>query len=153
MKSNLYICIMKMHCCLTFACISFCSSAQINANKTTVIASLDKHQQELINLSDSIWKYAETALKEYKSSKALSDYASKQGFRVRTNVAEMPTAFIAEYGSGEPVIGILGEFDALPGLSQKAQSTKDPLQANMPGHGCGHNMFGPASLGAALALK
>lgn len=65
----------------------------------------------------------------------------------------MPTAFIAEYGSGNPVIGILGEFDALPGLSQKAQPTQDPLQANMAGHGCGHNMFGAGSLGPALAIK
>ena len=153
MTSNLNICIMRTYCVLPFVCIFFRSSAQVNANKTSVITSVENHQQELINLSDSIWKYAEPALKEYKSSKALSDYAARQGFRVKTGVAEMPTAFIAEYGSGKPVIGILGEFDALPGLSQKAQPTKDPLQADMPGHGCGHNMFGPGSLGAALAIK
>jgi aminobenzoyl-glutamate utilization protein B len=88
-----------------------------------------------------VWKYAETALKEYKSAKALSDYAAKQGFRVTTNVAGMPTAFIAEYGSGKPIIGILGEFDALPGLSQKAQPTREPLKEEAPGHGCGHNML------------
>src|SRR5678816_4847356 len=91
--------------------VSVSTFGQTNPNKIAVIASVEKHQQELINLSDSVWKYAETALKEYKSSKALSDYAAKQGFRVKTNVAEMPTAFIAEYGSGKPVIGILGEFD------------------------------------------
>ena len=107
-----------------------------------MIASVEKHQQELINLSDSVWKYAETALKEYKSSKALSDYASKQGFRVTTNVAGMPTAFIAEYGSGKPIIGILGEFDALPGLSQKHNLQEEALKEEAPGHGCGHNMFG-----------
>src|SRR5881392_1819699 len=122
-------------------------------NKKAVIASVEKHQQELINLSDSVWKYAETALKEYKSSKALSDYATKQGFRVTTNVAGMPTAFIAEYGSGKPIIGILGEFDALPGLSQKAQPTREALTEEAPGHGCGHNMFGAASLGAATVIK
>jgi aminobenzoyl-glutamate utilization protein B len=133
--------------------ISVCSFAQINSNKNAAIASVEKHQQELINLGDSVWKFAETALKEYQSSKILSDYAAKQGFRVKTNVAEMPTAFIAEYGSGKPIIGILGEFDALPGLSQKAQPTKQPLNENMPGHGCGHNMFGAGSLGAALAIK
>src|SRR5436190_24000485 len=104
---------------------SVSSLAQLSPNKKAIIASVESHQQELINLSDSIWKYAETALKEYKSSKALSDYAAKQGFRVKTNMAGMPTAFIAEYGSGKPVIGVLGEFDALPGLSQKAQPTKD----------------------------
>ncbi len=126
---------------------------QTNPNKTAVIRSVEKHQQELINLSDSVWKYAEIALKERKSSKVLSDYAAKQGFRVTANVAGMPTAFIAEYGSGKPVIGILGEFDALPGLSQKAQPTREALKEQAPGHGCGHNMFGAASLGAATAIK
>src|SRR4030095_2241691 len=144
---------MRSYFLLLFISISVCSFAQINSNKKAAIASVEKHQQELINLSDSVWKFAETALKEYQSSKILSDYAAKQGFRVKTNVAEMPTAFIAEYGSGKPVIGILGEFDALPGLSQKAQPTKQPLNENMPGHGCGHNMFGAGSLGAALAIK
>jgi len=127
--------------------------AQTNPNKTAVIASVEKHQQELINLSDSVWKYAETALKEYKSSKVLSDYAGRQGFRVTTNVGGMPTAFIAEFGTGKPIIGILGEFDALPGLSQKAQPTREALKEEAPGHGCGHNMFGAASLGAATAIK
>ena len=146
------ICNMRFYSLLLFIMTPAFLLAQTQ-NKKAVIASVEKHQQELINLSDSIWKYAETALKEYKSSKALSDYAAKQGFRVKTNMAGMPTAFIAEYGSGKPVIGVLGEFDALPGLSQKAQPTKDPLLENMPGHGCGHNMFGAGSLGAALAIK
>jgi aminobenzoyl-glutamate utilization protein B len=144
---------MRFYFFLLLTWVSVPSLAQISAKKKIVITSVDTHQQELITLSDSIWKYAETALKEYKSSKALSDYAIKQGFRVKTNVAEMPTAFIAEYGAGKPVIGILGEFDALPGLSQKAQPAKDPLHIDMPGHGCGHNMFGAGSLGAALVIK
>ena len=144
---------MRSYCFLLSFCISISSFAQTSPNKKAVTASVEKHEQELISLSDSIWKYAETALKEYKSSKILSDYAAKQGFRVKTNVAEMPTAFMAEYGSGKPVIAILGEFDALPGLSQKAQPTKDPLKENTPGHGCGHNMFGSGSVGAAVAIK
>ncbi|MFZ9661924.1 MAG: amidohydrolase, partial [Chitinophagaceae bacterium] len=90
---------------------------------------------------------------EHQSSKVLSDYAEKQGFKVTKNIADIPTAFIAEYGSGKPIIGILGEFDALPGLSQKAQPVQEPLNAGAPGHGCGHNMFGAASLGAAVAIK
>lgn len=122
-------------------------------NKKAVLASVEKHQQELIQLSDQIWEYAETAMKETKSSKVLSDYAKAQGFRVTTGVAQIPTAFIAEYGSGLPIIGILGEFDALPGLSQKAQATKEALTSGAPGHGCGHNMFGAGSLGAAVAIK
>jgi aminobenzoyl-glutamate utilization protein B len=91
-----------------------------------VLSSVEKHQQELIQLSDQIWEYAETAMKETKSSKVLSEYAKAQGFRVTTGVAEIPTAFIAEYGSGLPIIGILGEFDALPGLSQKRKHQKKP---------------------------
>ncbi|MFT3933238.1 MAG: amidohydrolase [Chitinophagaceae bacterium] len=136
----------------------FISTAQVKPvkvpeNKKAVLASVEKHQQELINLSDSVWKFAETALKEKQSAKALADYAEKNGFNVRRGVAEMPTAFIAEYGSGKPIIGLLGEFDALPGLSQKAQTAREALQKDAPGHGCGHNMFGAASLGAAIAIK
>lgn len=124
-----------------------------NPNKDFVIQSVSKHQAELINLSDKIWAYAETALKEYKSSKDLADYAEAQGFTVKRGVSKMPTAFIAEYGSGKPIIGIMGEFDALPGISQKTQPTKEALNVGEPGHGCGHNLFGAGSLGAALALK
>jgi aminobenzoyl-glutamate utilization protein B len=126
---------------------------KIPENKKAVLSSVEKHQQELINLSDSVWKFAETALKETQSAKILADYAEKNGFTLRRGVAEMPTAFIAEYGSGKPIIAILGEFDALPGLSQKAQTTRAARIENAPGHGCGHNMFGAASLGAALAIK
>ena len=125
----------------------------IPANKKVVLSSIETQEQQLIGLSDSVWKFAETALKETKSAAILSDYAEKKGFTVQRGVAEMPSAFIATYGSGKPIIGILGEFDALPGLSQKAQTSREALNANAPGHGCGHNMFGAASLGAAVAIK
>ena len=104
-------------------------------------------------MSDKIWSYAETALSETRSVKVLYDYAIAQGFTIQNGVAEMPTAFIATYGSGKPIIGILGEFDALPGLSQKANPDKAALKEGAPGHGCGHNLFGSASLGAAVAIK
>lgn len=136
---------------ITFATLG--QSKKSNPNKDAVIKSVDTHRQELIDLSDAIWAYAETALQEHKSSKALADYAEKQGFKVTRGVAQMPTAFIAEYGSGKPVIGIMGEFDALPGISQKAQPAKEPLHAGAAGHGCGHNLFGAGSLGAAIAIK
>jgi len=125
----------------------------VNPNKTAVIQSVDKHQQELISVSDKIWAYAETALRENKSAKELADYAEAQGFRLKRGVAGMPTAFTAEYGSGKPIIGIMGEFDALPGISQKAQATKEALNPGAAGHGCGHNLFGAGSLGAAVAIK
>lgn len=145
-------------CTLLFivaACSLFAQSAKtkVNPNKTATIQSVEKHQQELTKLSDEIWAYAETALKEYKSSKALADYAEAQGFTVKRGVAGMPTAFTAEFGSGKPVIGIMGEFDALPGISQKAMPTKEALVPDAAGHGCGHNLFGAGSLGAAVAIK
>lgn len=125
----------------------------VNPNKTAVMQSVEKHQQELISVSDKIWAYAETALRENKSAKELADYAEAQGFRLKRGVAGMPTAFTAEYGSGKPIIGIMGEFDALPGISQKAQPTKEALNPGAAGHGCGHNLFGAGSLGAAVAIK
>ena len=121
--------------------------------KDQVIKSVNQHQFEFIDLSDQIWAFAETALQEYKSSKLLSDYAESKGFKVTRGVAGMPTAFIAEFGSGRPYIGILGEYDALPGISQKASPVREPLVEGAAGHGCGHNMFGAASMGAALAIK
>jgi aminobenzoyl-glutamate utilization protein B len=132
---------------------TFAQKQKVNPNKQAVIQSVDKHQAELTKLSDQIWEYAETALKEYRSSKVLADYAEAQGFRVTRGVAELPTAFIAEFGSGKPVIGIMGEYDALPGISQKVQPTREPLVSGGGGHGCGHNLFGAGSLGAALAVK
>ena len=132
---------------------SVAQQKKIPANKAAVIASVNAHEQALIKLSDEIWAYAEIAFKETQSSKVLADYAEAQGFRVERGVAGIPTAFTATFGSGAPIIGIMGEFDALPGLSQKAQPTKEALVAGAAGHGCGHNMFGPGSLGAAIAIK
>ncbi|MBX7108002.1 MAG: amidohydrolase [Chitinophagales bacterium] len=126
---------------------------KLSPNKAAVLASVAAHQQELTDLSDKIWGYAEVAYHETQSSKVLADYAAAQGFTVQRDVAGIPTAFTATYGSGKPIIGIMGEFDALPGLSQKAQPTKEALMEGAPGHGCGHNMFGAGSLGAALAIK
>lgn len=132
---------------------TYAQNTDADVNKKAIIASVEKHQQELINLSDSVWAYAEIAMKETRSSKILADYAEKQGFKVTRNAANIPTAFVAEYGSGLPIIGVLGEFDALPGLSQKSLPEKEVLTPGAPGHGCGHNMFGAGSMGAALAIK
>lgn len=148
---------MKIKFVLTIVfCFLICNSfAQNKMNKTkkAIIASVEKHKANLIKISDDIWALAETAFEEHASSKLLSDYAEKQGFTVERGVAGMPTAFVATYGSGSPVISVLGEFDALPGISQKAQPTKSPLNEGAAGHGCGHNIFGAGSLGAAIAIK
>ena len=128
-------------------------AASPSATKRAVVASIDQHAADLSGLSDKVWEYAETALREHKSSKLLADYAESKGFTVTRGVSGMPTAFIARFGSGHPIIGIMGEYDALPGVSQKAIAQKSPLVEGAAGHGCGHNMFGAASLGAALAIK
>lgn len=124
-----------------------------NPLKQEVIHSVDERFVDLTDLSDKIWSFEEIAFRETQSAAALSDYAESLGFKVTRGVADIPTAFVAEYGSGSPVIGILGEFDALPGLSQNKVPYKSPLHEDAPGHGCGHNLFGVASLGAAAAIK
>ena len=124
-----------------------------NPLKNEVIQSVDTRFEALTDLSDKIWSFEEIAFQETQSAAALSDYAESLGFKVTRGVGEIPTAFVAEYGSGSPVIGILGEFDALPGLSQNKVPYKSPLHEDAPGHGCGHNLFGVASLGAAAAIK
>ncbi|HTE34564.1 MAG TPA: amidohydrolase, partial [Chryseolinea sp.] len=148
---------MKSIACMLCALIcvhgAFAQRKKTNPNKDAVLNSIEKHQAELIKISDEIWANAETALKEIKSAKVLADYAELQGFQIKRGVAGMPTAFIAEFGTGKPIIGIMGEYDALPGISQKAQPTKEALVAGAPGHGCGHNLFGAGSLGAAVAVK
>ncbi|MBT8258522.1 MAG: amidohydrolase, partial [Bacteroidia bacterium] len=126
---------------------------EMSKTKKDIIKSVENHKENLIKISDEIWALAETAFEEHKSADILADYAEAQGFNVDRGVAGMPTAFVATYGSGSPVISVLGEFDALPGLSQKAEPTKNPLNDGSAGHGCGHNMFGAASLGAAIAIK
>ncbi len=129
------------------------SAQKMNSNKKAIVASVEKHKAELIRVSDSIWALAETAFNESQSSAVLADYAEKNGLKVTRGVADIPTAFTATYGSGKPVISILGEFDALPGISQKAQPEKEAYEEGAAGHGCGHNMFGTSSLGAAIAIK
>jgi len=128
-------------------------SQKLNHTKKAIIASVEKHESALIAISDSIWSLAETAFEEDVSAKLLADYAEKNGFKVTRGVAQIPTAFVATYGSGSPVISVLGEFDALPGISQQAIPTKAPLKEGAAGHGCGHNLFGAGSLGAAIAVK
>ena len=105
-------------------------------------------------ISDTIWDYAELGLQEFRSSKLLADTLEAAGFTVERNLAGMPTCFVATYGSGKPVIGLLGEFDALPMLSQKGRvAKKDPVVEGAPGHGCGHNAMCTAAAAAAIAVK
>jgi len=119
----------------------------------TVLNYLDANRDRLARLAKDIWDHPEVGLQEFYASRLIVDVLEKAGFSVNGGVAQMPTAFVASWGEGKPVIGILGEYDALPGLSQKVSATKEPIEEGAPGHGCGHNLFGVASLGAALAVK
>ncbi|MEM1506722.1 MAG: amidohydrolase [Candidatus Bathyarchaeia archaeon] len=112
-----------------------------------------ENEEKIADISDKIWEYAELGLMEYRSSRLLSDELEKHGFKVNRGVAEMPTAFIASYGEGKPVIGIIGEYDALPGLSQKKVPYREPLAPGKPGHGCGHNIYGASGVAAAISIR
>lgn len=117
-------------------------------------ASVAANQEELIDVSRQIWNYAELGFEEFQSAELLCKTLEKHGFTVTRNLAGIPNAFKAVWGSGKPVIGLLGEFDALPGLSQKAGCpVHDPLVEGAPGHGCGHNLLGTGAMGGAFALK
>jgi len=116
-------------------------------------ALVDQHGAQYVQASKAIWEYAELGYHEQKSSELLQRDLKEAGFRVESGVADEPTAFIATYGQGKPIIAILGEFDALPGLSQAAVPDRQPVAAGAPGHGCGHNLLGSGAALAAVALK
>jgi aminobenzoyl-glutamate utilization protein B len=119
----------------------------------SVLASIDAKAAMYSDIAMKIWSFAEVGYQETRSSALLQEQLKGAGFSVAAGVAEIPTAFVASWGSGKPVIGIVGEFDALPGLSQAATPARQPLVENGPGHGCGHHLFGTASAAAAIAVK
>ena len=121
--------------------------------KALMIDFLEGYQKQMIEMAKGIWGFAELGMEEVLSSALLAEELEKQGFSVKKGVAAMPTAFEASWGEGKPVIGILAEYDALPGLSNHPVPYKSPIQDGAPGHGCGHNLFGTASMAAAVALK
>jgi aminobenzoyl-glutamate utilization protein B len=141
-------------CLLVMAPLSLAMQQATEAQLKKEIEEIIDHKNDLlISVSDKIWEYAEIALMERESSKLLEEILESEGFVVEKDVAGLPTAFVATYGSGSPVIGILAEYDALPGLSQDSKPFKQVLIEGNAGHGCGHNLFGAGSLGAAIGLK
>jgi aminobenzoyl-glutamate utilization protein B len=122
-------------------------------NTAALLTSLDGKAAHYSDVAKQIWGFAEVGFMETRSSALLQSELKTAGFTVKAGVAGEPTAFVAEYGSGKPVIAILGEFDALPGLSQDVSPTRKALVNGGPGHGCGHHLFGTASTAAAIALK
>ena len=117
-------------------------------------AYLDQTRSRWEQVSSQIWEFSEPALQETKSASLMAEILEKEGFRLTRNVGGMQTAFVATIGSGPPVVGILAEYDALPGLSQRAGEVhKDPRAPDAPGHGCGHNLLGTSALAAAVAAN
>ena len=126
----------------------------MNDYQKNAIKYIDENAGIFTGVSDAIWAKPELSLKEFESARLYCDTLRKYGFEVTEGLAGVATAFCGRYGSGRPVIGILGEFDALSGLSQAAGcSEHKPLVEGGPGHGCGHNMLGAGALGAAFAVR
>ena len=121
--------------------------------KTEAIADLQSNYTAYKEVALQIWNYAELGYKEQKSAALLQQTLTANGFTVEAGVAAIPTAFVASYGSGKPVIGILAEYDALPGLSQDTVAERKALEGKNGGHGCGHNLFGTASVAAGIEIK
>jgi aminobenzoyl-glutamate utilization protein B len=136
-----------------FSIASAASAQWTPAARDALLSSMDTRATHFGDISRQIWEIAEVGYKEERSAALLKDELRKAGFAITENVAGIPTAFSAQWGTSGPVIAILGEYDALPGLEQEAVPVKRPLQASKPGHGCGHNLFGAASAFAAIAVK
>lgn len=135
---------------LLLSLVSLSISAQTPKDK--MLESIGKKEMYYGGIAKQIWNFAEVGYQENKSSALLQETLSKEGFQIEKGVAGIPTAFTATFGTGKPVIGILGEFDALPGLSQDSTSDQKSV-GGIAGHACGHHLFGTASAAAAIAVK
>ena len=121
--------------------------------KQDMIEWIEEHREAFIEMADRIWEYAEISHREFKSARLQAEYLEAQGFSIQPEPAGLKTAFIAEWGAGKPVIGFIGEYDALEGLSQQRKPTPEPVQPGAPGHGCGHNLLGVGCLASAVAIR
>jgi len=123
------------------------------AERDEALAYLDGASASYKELAMTIWDHAELGYQEQRSSALLQNTLAAEGFKIEAGVAGIPTAFVASYGSGEPVIGMLAEFDALPGISQSSAPERQLLEGRNSGHACGHHLFGAGSTAAAIAVK
>jgi len=129
------------------------ATQQVNANKEAAMVALSNAYEADKKTALQIWEYAEVGYKEVKSAALHVQHLKDAGFTVETGVAGIPTAFVATYGTGSPAIGILAEYDALPGINQSASAQRDPIVGKNAGHACGHHLFGTASVSAGIAIK
>jgi len=130
-----------------------CVFAMAQKNKAEVAKAIDSKYATYSGVAKQIWDFAEVGYKETRSSALLQEILKDAGFKIETGIAGIPTAFTATYGSGKPVIAVLGEFDALPGISQDAVPEKKAIEGKTAGHACGHHLFGTASAAAAIEVK
>ena len=129
------------------------AQAQLSAEKQHILQKLDASAENYSEIAHEIWKLAELGFLEVESVKLLAGQLEDAGFEVEHGVAGMPTAFVGEWGSGKPVIGMLAEYDALPGMAQAPVPFPEPLEGGKAGHACGHHLFGTGSVAAAIAVK
>lgn len=146
---------------VVLACIACCArivgaadpAKEWPAAHQTALQSVEAHEGEIKEINQAIWNFAEIGLEEHKSAALYVKKLKAAGFRVEEGIADMPTAFVAEFGEGKPVIGILAEYDALPGLSQTKEPFQQPVEEGGAGHACGHSGLGAAAYGGTIALK
>ena len=122
-------------------------------NKHDLIRWIDDNSKRFCDMADDIWANPEIAWREFFASRRQADDLTEEGFQVTWDIGDINTAFVAEWGQGKPVVGFIGEYDALPGLSQKVQATREPVTDGAPGQGCGHNLLGTGCLASAVAIK
>jgi aminobenzoyl-glutamate utilization protein B len=136
-----------------FAQIGSQSSAAFSAEQLDIITQIDANYDRTADIARKIWEWSELGYQEEKASGLLKDTLSAEGFKIKSGVADIPTAFTAEYGSGGPLIAILAEYDALPGINQDALAERSPIEGKDAAHACGHNLFAAGSVEAAIAVK
>jgi len=138
--------------CVSAMSALFATAEAQAGNADDIMRFIDSRYEETATIARNLWEYAEVGYLEEKSSGLLQRTLADEGFSIEAGVAGIPTAFVASYGEGGPVIGILAEFDALPGINQDAVPSRSPIDGKTAGHACGHNLFGAGSVGAAIAV-
>ena len=135
------------------AFLLFPSTGAMAQDTDVIMDFIDGRYESTADMARTLWEYAEVGYQETQSAALIQAALSADGFAIEAGIAGIPTAFVANYGSGGPVIGIMAEFDALPGINQDALSSRVPIAGKNAGHACGHNLFGAGSTGAAIAIK
>lgn len=141
-----------------FSSLALCLAATLptaaSSNELSdILEGIDGRYDQTASLSRALWEWAEVGYQETRTTELMQSTLAEEGFRIETGLAGIPTAFLAEWGDGGPVIGILAEMDALPGINQSTEPFRDPVEGKGAGQACGHNLFGAGSIEAAIAVK